>query len=401
MRKSWAFGALVVLNCGQATAADWSFDPRVAVSGVYNDNVRLSDIPADQISVSGADVDAQLRMRGTTPRSFFEVTPRLRSTFYPSERDQEADDQFVRLSTGFSTQRTRTTLDANWSHVTMLGSYFPTASIGGGDVLGQPNPGDGVTQAGARNNARDLIEFTPKFDLELSERHSLEFQLGYLDAAYDIQVPGDTVDFKSKYVRAAYVRRLSTTSRLSLRGAYSTYDPDADATTAAYGMDALWSNQISQTSEWYVRAGLNRAESTPTSTGGSAGWDSGFGGGAGVRWAFEVSQVFVDLEHGLQPSSAGEYVTRDQLRAEWTRRITPMANVSLGARVIAETGASNQSGFQDRTYAAGTLGFDWRWARQWTLIGSYDYSLQKYSNATNNADSNAFRLGIVWEPNLR
>jgi hypothetical protein len=50
-----------------------SFYPTVAVSGVYNDNIRLTNVPGNEISVSGAELDAALRMRAETPRSFFSL----------------------------------------------------------------------------------------------------------------------------------------------------------------------------------------------------------------------------------------------------------------------------------------------------------------------------------------
>ena len=400
MKIRGVLGGLMALGAGQALAADWTWYPSVSASGVYNDNVQLSNTPASEISVSGAELDAELRMRAETPRSFFQLAPRLRSTFYPSESSQEADDQFVRLTSAFSTERTRASLDANWSHVTMLGSYFPSAVIGSGDVLGQPNPGEGVAQAGAQKNWQELAEITPTVSFKLSQRHSLELRLGYLDAGYDIQVPGDTVDYTDTYGRLSYALQLSQTARLSFRGVYSNYNPAAGESTGAYGLDAEWSNKISETSEYYLRAGAQRLEATATGGGGSS-WDNGYTGGAGVRWAFEVSQIFVDLNHGLEPSSAGEYVTRDQLRAEWTRRITPLANVSLGARVIDESGGTKDSGFEDRTYAAGTIGFGWRFSRHWTLVSSYIYSWSEYQNANSDAQSNAVKVGIVWEPMRR
>jgi hypothetical protein len=54
-----------------------------------------------------------------------------------------------------------------------------------------------------------------------------------------------------------------------------------------------------------------------------------------------------------------------------------MANITLGARAIKETQAANDSAFQDRTYATGLIAFDWRFARHWTLAGSYVYSWQE------------------------
>jgi hypothetical protein len=58
--------------------------------------------------------------------------------------------------------------------------------------------------------------------------------------------------------------------------------------------------------------GPEPSASSRLQTGDNGSWDTGFTGGAGVRWTFEVSEIFLDLNHGLDPSSAGEYVTSDQ-----------------------------------------------------------------------------------------
>jgi hypothetical protein len=57
--------------------------------------------------------------------------------------------------------------------------------------------------------------------------------------------------------------RLTQTSGLSLRGGYSTYNPADGKTTGAYGLNAEWSNKVSDTSEYYARAGAQRVESSP------------------------------------------------------------------------------------------------------------------------------------------
>ena len=44
------------------------------------------------------------------------------------------------------------------------------------------------------------------------------------------------------------------------------------------------------------------------------------------------------------------------------------------------------------------MGFEWRWLRQWSLIGSYNYRWQEYEDEPSDADSSAFLIGIVYEP---
>ena len=391
-------GGLLAVGATQATAADWSFDPRVGAAYVYNDNHRLTDVEGTEIDVSGASLDAQLAMRAATQRSLFLLTPRLRSTFFPSDESEEADDQFVRMFARHATERTLTSLDVDYSRVVTLGYYFPEANVTSDDVLGDPDRGVGLGQSG--RNRQDRLVLTPRFAFDVAERQRLHFQVEYLDVTYDEQVPGDRVDFENVLFAAGYRYALTETSAIMLQGGYATYDPADGNSTEVQGLNAEWRNVLSDTAEIYVRAGANRVESISNS--GKSSWDTGFSGGTGVRWTFEVSDVWLDASTSLDPDSSGDIVTRDQVRLQFTRRLGPMTRLTLAGRVMKDTGAGDaEATFDDRTYATGNVGLEWRFAKQWSVSGSYNYQWREYDEADTDAESNAFIIGIAWEPNRR
>jgi hypothetical protein len=398
-RLAAGLGAVLALHVGQGRAADWEIDPKIAVAAVYDDNIRLTEIPGAEVEVAGARVDALATVRAATQVWSFELTPRLRSTFYPDDPEQEADDQFVRLSLERQTQRTTASVNADYSKVTTLGSYFPRADVDDDDSLGDPDPGTGVGRLSVRNR-EERVRVTPKFGFDLSERSSLEFGARYLDVAYDRTIPGDRQDYTDTSGTVAYSFRTSGTSNLSLSAVYSQYEPDNDDATDAYGADLQWTNDQSETSQIYVRAGLDRAQ-VDSSTGSGNNWEDGFSGGAGVKWKFEVTSIFVDASRYLDPNSSGQLVTRDQLRAEWSRRLSPMTTLVVGARIVNDSGVGDDDTFTDRQYAAGSVGFEWRITRQWALIGVYDYAWREYDDAPTDAESNALSLGIQYEPNRK
>jgi hypothetical protein len=258
-----------------------------------------------------------------------------------------------------ATERSVTSLDADYSRVATLGDYFPEATVTNfdpldptsGEELGDPERGVGVGQSG--RNRQDRLVVTPGFSFDLTERQRLELEVEYLDVTYDKQVPGDRVDYDNLLISAGYRFALTETSSVTVQGGFATYDPaDADSTDVQ-GLNAEWRNELSDTAEVYARAGANRVESL-TNNGGSS-WDTGFSGGAGVRWAFEVSDVWLDASTSLDPNSSGDIVTRDQLRLQFTRRLGPMTRLTLAGRVIQDTGAGDaQDTFDDRTYATAT-----------------------------------------------
>jgi len=400
MKKMTLLGVSMAVAAGPAFAADWSFDPKIAVSGEYNDNNRLTEIPGREIKVSGALLDAQVAMRAETPRSSFDLTPRLRSSFYPGDETEDADDQFVRMLARHSTERTTASLDVDYSRVITLGDYFPTSSVSDDDVLGDPDRGVGVGRIGLRNR-EDRLAFTPVVSFKLSPRRSLEFRADYLDVGYDIQIPGDRVDYSDLSGSIALRNSLSEISSLTVRAGYSSYDPSDGDSRVANVVDVAWSKDFSETAQTYVRVGATRVEVGSGVSGGSSSWETGFAGGVGVRWAFEVTEIWVDVSENLDPNSAGDLVTRDEARVQVARRIGPMTRVYLAGRLILDSSAGGTDSFVDRSYATGTLGFEWRFARQWTLVASYDYAWREYDNAITDAESNAASLGIVYQPNRR
>ena len=396
MRMTTFVGGLLALGVTQAGAADWAFDPKVAVSAVYNDNIELTEIPGEAVSVSGAKVDAEVTLRADAPRTSFRLTPRLRSTFYPGDPEEEADDQFIRMALDQKTERTEASLNADYSRMITLGAYFPTSTIGPSGELGNPGTGADIARVNVRNR-EERLDVIPAFSFEVSPRGSIDLHAEYLDVGYDKQVPGDQTDYSNIMGLAAYRFEMSRTASLALRGMFSKYDPkNGYSSTDTYGLDAEWSNRLSDTQQIYLRGGAEQVQ-VAASAGGTK-WDTGFSGGAGIRWAFQVTNIFVDLNRRLDPSSSGKVVTRDQLRLQLSRKLGPTTTAFVGARGIKDSGTGGSNSYPGEEYATGSVGFEWRMTRQFALAGSYDYYWRKYEGAPRNADANAVSLGVVYEP---
>jgi len=215
-----------------------------------------------------------------------------------------------------------------------------------------------------------------------------------------VQVPGDRVDYTDLAGAIGFSQALSERSRVTVRLGMGTYEPDGQSPRDAYGLDAEWRRNISESSEVFVRGGMYRAEDI-SETGDSSDWDNGFTGGAGVRWGFERTNVWLEVDQSLDPNSSGSLVSRQQLRAQLRRNLSEVAGFTVGARYIRDSGTDSDEDFRDANYAAASIGFDWRLTRTWTLVGYYDYQWREDDAAPRDATSNAVSLGIVYEPNRR
>jgi hypothetical protein len=111
-----------------------------------------------------------------------------------------------------------------------------------------------------------------------------------------------------------------------------------------------------------------------------------------------LTEIFVDLTRDVEPTGQGYNVNRDQLRLRVARRFTPRLAGFLGARAIHDDPVRGSVGptVQAQTYYYGTVGFEWRVAREFSVIGAYNFTDYRYTGVT--AQANAVRVSLVYEP---
>ncbi len=388
--------ALLLAGCaGNAGAADWSVDPRISLLGETDDNHRLDTIPDEEISVTGFEVDARLSMSARTPRSDFQLTPRVRVAVYPDEEDDDTEDGFLLMHGEYRGQKSVASLDLDYAHRTVLGRFVPDSDDDGG--LGEPGQGSGSGRTTDPTDQDDL-QIRPEIKFDLTERTAMFLAAGYQDVQFDEPVENDREDFTDLDGILGMQFRTSPTGLVKVRGKVSRYEPETDLVTDSQGLDVEWTNDYSEVSRVYVRGGARRSK---TEDAVDSDWKNGFSGGAGVQWSFEVTELFLELNHYLDPSSSGQLVNRDQLRFRWMRRFSERTNLRLTARVIRDEDVAEDDTFETREYLAGSIEYEWRFTRQFSLLAGYNYTWREYENDPNSAESNRVFAGIVYEPNRR
>ncbi len=366
------------------SAANWELAPRAQAGYRFSDNYRLS-LPGAEIEVSGAETDLEATLRTVDPRTNFEITPRINVTYFPNERSEDATNYY--LDAGFSdvTPRRRFTVPFSYSQEDVVRSELPDAAEGGG--LGEPNEGDSgrfVTR-----NRRNFFRIAPSFGYDLSQRYRLQLDGHYLQADFDNQVPGAQRDFSEFGAGAAFGILTSQRSTLYVRAVGFQYETTEK--TDAYGGELEWDTQYSENSRAYIRLG---AQQTSPEDGPS---DTNMIAGAGGQWSTERNDWFLDVTRSVGPVSAGTVVERYQLRLRLNHDVTPRFAVRAGARLSRDQ-ETQEGTFPTRKYATGELGFEWRWMRQWSVVGTYNYRWQEYADEPTNRNANSFLFGIVYEP---
>lgn len=387
--------AIVLAGCaGSVSAADWTIDPRISLLGESDDNHRLTAVPGQEISVSGVEVDARLTIRAATPRTTFRLIPRIRSTFYPGDEDDETDDGFLRMDWEYRGEKSLGALNVDYAHRTVLGRFFPYSAGPDDGGLGEPGQGSGSGRTTFPTDQDDL-RIRPRFTFELTERAAMFVRLGYQNVEFDEQINNDRENFTDSDAAAGMEFRTSPTAILRFGVGASLYEPENNLDTDSQSAGAEWSNEISETSRFYVRGGASRVKTDGAT---DPDWNAGFNGGAGVEWTFEVTDIFLDYNHYVDPSSSGRLVNRDHFRAEVARRFSERTTLRFAARAIRDAGASNDDTFETREFLSGLAEYEWRFTRQFGLLAGYEYTWREYEDDLNDAQSNRFYLGVVYEP---
>jgi hypothetical protein len=375
--------ACCALTANSALAANWEIGPRVQAGYRYSDNYHL-DQPGAEVDVSGAEVDAGVTFRTIDPRTNFEITPRINSTYFPNDRDEDSNDYY--LTAGFSdvTPRRRIDVPFLYSQEDVVDSELPSAD--GGD-LGEPVQGD--SGRFLTRNRRDFFRLAPSFAYDISQRYRMEFDAHYLQADFDNQLPGAQQDFSEIGAGAGFGFLTSPRSALLLRALAFQYD--TTTTTDAFGGVVEWNTQYSESSRAYVRLGAQQTKPENRSS------DSNLIAGAGGQWASQRNRLFLDFTRTVGPVSAGTVVERHQLRLRIDHDVSQRFALRAGARFSRDEEIEDGT-YPTREYAIGELGFEWRWLRTLSLIGTYNYRWQEYEDEPSDADASAFLIGIVYEP---
>jgi hypothetical protein len=377
-----------------AVATDYQFNPRVELAGGYDDNVNLAVIGANKIGSSDAMADARVDLVARESNWQWRLTPEARGTWYPDRSGLDSNGEFLYLNGERRGRRYTLSLNGYGASQSLLTSYLPTANIGTG--LGIPEPGTTlVTPGSIRQN---LGYLTPSYTFQMTPRSSLELTAGYTDATYSHELQGGYVGYQNVTGAAGLVLAASLTGSLTVRATAANFRPGLGLTTDTYGAEAQWDGKFSATKQYYLRIGAGRTNFSGSVAGApEVSSTTNWTGGAGTQWTYRLTEIFVDATRNVAPTAQGYAVIQDQLRLRLARRFTPRFAGFLGVRAIYEEplrGAVAPT-VRAQHYNYGTMGFEWRVQREFSVIGAYEFTDYRYGPS---GQANSIQLSLVYEP---
>lgn len=402
------FAAMLLCEwTGNAVAADWQFNPVVEVGAMSDDNYRLN-VPGETQSVAGGEADVQAQVRAVTPVTDLKITPEVRATYFPDERHDDETDPFLNIDWSQKGQRLNTDVLMNYSKVSVVQVLTGTGQVGtvgsgpGTPLGGLGNPTGGDSGYIDVQNRQQSINVVPSLDFEFAPHRHFQLTGNYADVSFDQNIPGSFVGFKSEGGTVGLAEDLTPRDSVALRAIFSHTQPDDISNNGAlsnstnYGGVVEWTRHISEIAQAYIRLGDSVVRSSSTGVSGSVEQNNWVAGG-GFTWQYQVTQIFLDLTRTVDPSVTGYEISRAQARLLVTRDFSPRLTGSLGVTGLMDHAAGNDVGYDQRKYASGNIGLQWRYTRAWTLKGSYTYIWQRYQS-TPLEDSNTFVVAVVYAP---
>jgi len=382
---------------GSAAYADaqWQYNPRVVVTGIDESNYQLAVAPGSKFSVAGSQADASVQIHGQWPTTSVDLWPYVSGTYLPGHTELDDNLEFLSFNLNHTGQRFSASLASNYSERSLLQAVLPS-TLPNSD-LGQPSPG---TNPGLleQHNRQDLLVLTPSGQFAVTQRNEVVFVANFLDGTYAHQNLGGYVNYSALAGSVGWAYEVSPRGSLTFSGTASEFSPSHVPGSNTYGLEVDWSKQVTQTGKYYLRLGGNRTN-----------FDSGFGAvptagadtlsaGAGVSWAFRVTNVFLDMTRTVSPSPSGYSVVQNQARFRLERQYSQRLAAFVGLVGVKQDPFGSGNPFVATSYVSGDIGLEWRATRAFALVGAYGYQLQKFSGSP-NADSNTFRVSLVYELN--
>jgi hypothetical protein len=383
----------MALRTLSALATDYQINPRLELAGGYDDNVNLG--ATNEIAAGYALADARLELLAQEPNWRWRATPEVRGNWYPDHSDFDSNGEFLYLDGERNGPRYTLDLYGYGASQSLIANYLPTANIASGLGVSQP----GTTLATPASIRQNLGYLRPSYALDMTPRSSLELNLNYTVATYSQEVQGYT-NYHNVAGAIGLALKATPTGSVTLRATGANFQPDVGRDTDTYGANVQWDGRLSATHQYYLRVGAARTDLSGSIAGAAAASTSTTTatGGAGAQWTFTLTEIFVDLTRDPEPTGQGYVVNRNQLRLRVSRRFTPRLAGFLGARAIHDEPVSGSAAptVLAQRYNYGTVGFEWRMGREFSVIGAYDFTdYHQYGPA---AQANAARVSLVYEP---
>lgn len=383
-------------------AAEWTIEPSVLLSLVYNDNLTLTTQTHN--SVTGNIITPKLDLGVLTQAWKITGSAEASRIRYSGGSDQDRDDYAFRLSSAYQSERNIWQLDADSTRDSPSAGELTRTDLGALQAM----------------KVRESHAFSPSWTRNMTERTKLQLMYQLNDTSY---VNGESVglyDYRYRTATAVVSSQLSEQTQVFATGSYSSFHTPAtgyDSITRSFQVGV--SKQLSESMKGTLQAGPRRTETITqggypiytrfstifgdyliqtgvTSDVRSQQTGSVFSGS--LERQNELTRINTSLSRSIVPGGSGSEVEQDSFDFRLNRTITPRMSAFINlntTKIRDDQGNILNNGY---IYSHAEPGVNWAWSQELSLTTSYGYSRLKRDYENRAATSNSVYFALVYRP---
>lgn len=381
-----------------ASAQQWQFEPIMSLFAEQNDNLRLDVDEQTKIDDTALILDLNGRFVRRTQTSEVRIAPRVRSRNYADESAADSNDAFFDFFAQNETERSVYGIQTRYGLESILTAEINDPDFDNPDVNNPVNLDTGRIQV---DSDRETIIVAPYFAHRFTETIGFGFSAEYIDVNYDSNQTS-LANFSSLSGGPSINFRLSERTSWSVRLVGVDYESSGATVfseSQSTGATIEFQHQLSSTLDLRAGAGYKNIDSDVTS-GGTTTTDSDSATlfSAGLTKSGEISRLIIEASQAVDPSGSGFLQKRAQLRVGFTRQLSPRVYGNFEARIQNTQELAALQADIERDFERFQIGVEWRVAQKWSVLANYAFTTQEYSNEADEADSNVFSIGVVYQP---
>jgi hypothetical protein len=391
-----SLAASIALTWFAPLQAAWEFVPQVGLLVEGNSNPRLQVANEDDASRAILDVRATLSNYGERGNIFIE--PRVRSSAYADEDDDDLDndDVFVRSYGQYAWTSVTAGYYSSFERRSIQSSEFVSSVPEDPDLPLPPDVGTG--ELFFINQDQDTIWFAPFVEYDLSPRSALRFEYQSIDVSYTGPQLPDRGDFREKRFYTGLVRHVDSRTDVSARAFVSHFEGDVNQNeTETAGVEGRFTRPMSEVWSFSFGAGVQRSDfrfiEFPRRLIDNA--TSNVVADIEFRQRSDLRTLDLRFAREIYPTGSGFLSEVDQVSVFVDQDFTPKLSGRFGFRYDDIGTIEAVETRDDRDYARIDVEFRWQMSQRISLLAGYQFTAQDFpEQPLPEATANAFYFGV-------
>lgn len=387
--RSAALAACAFTAVGSATAQEYYVVPHVEAAAEWNSNREMVDSEGNADPSMGYKLIGDALIGRRTPLTTFELRPRVQLQEFPDRSGIDPADYLLDARAQRVTKTSEFGIRGRYARQDVYNAEYGQAAFDG------PGPTDPSAPPGTDpggivfvGGTRETIVAEPSFRHAFSPLTALGGLVRYERIHYDRDVDFQRVGYDAKYGELVVIRTLGPRAELHAGPYVSRSETDTGSNrTNTVGATVAMHYEWSPTTYFVVSASGERSDVTdfvPTRLETkSTDWGLEFTGVYRQR----IGRVRYSVGRYLAPGTFGARRTRDQLRVQYQRPLSPLLELDGAVRLSRDQRVGGVVG-ENRDRALAELTLTRLLTRTWFVSGGLRYAWQDL-----NGQSSAHNIG--------